>query len=120
VLEPPTYPPIGVGHGDSLALARGPSIGIDPDFSLRTAIRGDAALFRETSDEYFDRADLLEPFGGRPAALAFVDGMHLVEYALRDFVHVERHAAWTSAAVFDDVFPASVEMAASRATFARG
>jgi hypothetical protein len=38
--------------------------------------------------------------------------MHLVEYALRDFINVERHASWTSAVVFDDIFPRTVEMAA--------
>ena len=72
------------------------------------------ALFRETSDEYFDRSDPLEPFGGRPAAMSFIDGMHLVEYALRDFINVERHSTWTSVVVFDDIFPADAEMAARR------
>ena len=31
--------------------------------------------------------------------------MHLAEFALRDFVNVERHADWTSVIVFDDIFP---------------
>jgi hypothetical protein len=31
--------------------------------------------------------------------------MHLAEYALRDFINVERHAHWTSVVVFDDIFP---------------
>jgi hypothetical protein len=112
VLEPPTYLEIGIRHGDSLALARSPSVGIDPAYKLRTAPPKGAALFRETSDEYFDRPDPLAPFGGRPVGLGFIDGMHLVEYALRDFINVERHAAWTSAVVFDDVYPRTVEMAA--------
>ena len=28
--------------------------------------------------------------------LAFIDGMHLFEYALRDVFHTERHTRWTS------------------------
>ncbi len=114
VLEPPTYLEIGIRHGDSLALARAPSVGIDPSFRLRTAIPKQTALYRETSDEYFDRVDPLAPFGGQPIALGFIDGMHLVEYALRDFANVERYAAWTSVVVFDDIFPRDVEMAARR------
>ena len=114
VLEPPTYFEIGIRHGDSLALARSPSVGIDPAYELRVEIPERAALFRETSDEYFDRPDPLEPLGGRRVALGFIDGLHLVEYALRDFVNVERQSDWTSVVVFDDIFPADVEMAARK------
>jgi hypothetical protein len=114
VLEPPTYLEIGIRHGDSLALARAASVGIDPAYRLRVTPPAGTALFRETSDEYFDRPDPLAPFGGRPAALGFIDGMHLVEYALRDFINVERHSAWSSVVVFDDIYPRNVEMAARR------
>ena len=112
VLDPPTYLEIGVRHGDSLALARSRSIGIDPAPELRVELPADVALFQETSDDFFARAEPLGPFGGRPAALAFIDGMHLVEFALRDFINVERHADWTSVVVFDDILPRTVEEAA--------
>ena len=112
MLEPPTYLEIGIRHGDSLALARGTSIGIDPAYELRTELSDDATLFRETSDEYFGRPDPLAALGGRTPGLAFIDGMHLVEFALRDFINVERCSGWTTAVIFDDIFPADVEMAA--------
>ena len=112
VLEPPTYLEIGIRHGDSLSLARCPSVAIDPAYELKRPLQGDAALFRETSDEYFDRPDPLAPLGGRPAALSLIDGMHHVEVALRDFANVERWSDWTGVVVFDDVFPRGVEMAA--------
>jgi hypothetical protein len=111
VLAPPTYLEIGVRHGDSLALTRSTSAGVDPEFRLTVDLPEDVALFRETSDEYFDRADPLEPFAGRPVGFSFIDGLHLAEFALRDFVNVERHADWTSAIVFDDVFPQEPEWA---------
>jgi hypothetical protein len=114
VLEPPTYLEIGIRHGDSLALARSPSVGVDPAFELRVELPEHTTLFRETSDEYFDRPAPLEPFQGRPAALSFIDGMHLVEYALRDFINVERHSDWSSVVVFDDIFPGSGEIAARK------
>lgn len=114
VLEPPTYLEIGIRHGDSLALARSAGVGIDPAYRLRTELRPDTALYRETSDEYFDRPDPLAPFGGRRVEMGFIDGMHLVEYALRDFINVERLAAWTGVVVFDDIYPRDVQMAARR------
>ena len=110
-LAPPNYLEIGIRFGNSLELARSPSIGIDPAYELRSKVREDAALFRETSDDYFARDDAMEPFAGAPAALSFIDGMHLAEYALRDFVNVERHSAWSSVVVFDDILPREVEEA---------
>ena len=43
--------------------------------------------------------------------------MRLVEYALRDFMNVERHAEWSSVVVFDDILPRRpVEAARDRQT----
>jgi hypothetical protein len=111
-LDPATYLEIGIRRGDSLALARGAAIGVDPAYKLKTEIPETATLVRETSDVYFARREPLKPFGGRPVDLAFIDGMHLAEFALRDFVGVERLSRWTSVAVFDDIFPKDAEMAA--------
>jgi hypothetical protein len=104
-LEPPAYLEVGVRGGGSLTLARAPAVGIDPDYDLKFELAAGVALFRETSDEYFARPDPLEPLGGRPVSLAFIDGMHLAEYALRDFINIERNAHWTSVVVFDDILP---------------
>jgi hypothetical protein len=115
-LEPPTYLEIGIRFGASLALSRAASVGIDPAYELRNEPPPGAALFRETSDDYFERADPLEPLGGITPALAFIDGMHLIEYALRDFVNVERHADWSSVVVFDDILPRDYDEAARERT----
>ena len=116
-LAPPTYLEIGIRRGDSLTLSRSSTIGIDPDFNLKADAPADAALFRETSDDYFARERPLEPFGGRPISLAFIDGMHLAEYALRDFMNVERHADRSGVVVFDDILPRKpVEAARDRST----
>jgi len=104
-LAPPTYLEIGINRGGTLALSRTRTIAIDPDFHLEHPVPADAVLFREASDDYFQRGDRLESFEGRPISLAFIDGMHWVEYALRDFINVERHADWSTVIVFDDVFP---------------
>src|SRR3954454_14450639 len=112
LLAPPTYLEIGVRHGDSLALAHAPAVGVDPAYKLRVPLPESVQLFRETSDEYFARKEPLKPFEGRPIAMSFIDGMHLAEFAVRDFANVERHAAWTSVVVFDDILPRTVEEAA--------
>jgi hypothetical protein len=111
-LQPPTYLEIGVRHGDSLALSRAASIGVDPSFSIRAEIDARLTLRRTTSDEFFADPDALAPFRGVAPALSFIDGMHLLENALRDFVNVERRSRWWSVVVFDDVCPRSVQEAA--------
>ena len=111
-LAPPTYLEIGIRYGHSLALSSSPSIGVDPAYELRVKAPDDAELHRETSDEFFARPDPLARFGRKPAALSFIDGMHLSEYALRDFINVERHSHWAGVIVFDDMLPREVDEAA--------
>src|SRR4051812_40783653 len=94
-LAPPTYLEIGIRHGGSLSLSRSRSVGIDPAYKLRHDLPRDVALFRETSDAYFERAEPLEPLDDAPIGFSFIDGLHLAEFALRDFMNVERHSAWT-------------------------
>jgi hypothetical protein len=111
-VEPAGYLEIGLRHGDSLALARCPAVGVDPEFDLRAELGEEVTLLEETSDEYFMRREPLKALKGRQPDLAFIDGMHLAEFALRDFIGVERHARWTTVVVFDDVLPRTVEEAA--------
>jgi hypothetical protein len=117
LLRPDTYLEIGVRHGESLELADCTSVAIDPAVQLTVELAGNVSLFEQTSDEYFARPDALAPFGGRPASLALIDGMHLVDYVLRDFINVERHARWSTVVVIDDVLPRrSVEATRERST----
>lgn len=102
-LAPRLYLEIGVRHGRSLALATGPAIGVDPAPELRETLGPETRVVRATSDDFFDlQADMLVD---RPLDLAFIDGMHLYEYALRDFMQVERSASPAGLVVIDDVFP---------------
>jgi hypothetical protein len=105
LFEPRTYLEIGVRQGDSLTLSDAPAIGIDPTPDLVGQTLEHATVFRQTSDEYFGMPDPLAPFGGRPIDLAFIDGMHLIEFALRDFTNVERHSHPGGVVILDDVFP---------------
>jgi len=103
ILRPSCYLEIGVRGGASLRLAAGRAIGVDPMPAENLSLPKNATLVRALSDDFFERnADqILRP----PPDLIFIDGMHLFEYALRDFMNVERHAAPGALVVIDDIFP---------------
>ena len=63
------------------------------------------AIFKATSDLFFARRNIVQEFGGRPIDLAFIDGSHLFEFVLRDFINVERNAAPTSTILMHDCYP---------------
>ena len=87
-------------------------MGIDPAYAIQAELDGDVALFRTTSDEYFSRPDPLAATRGVPFDLAFIDGLHLFEFALRDFIFAERHSSARGMIIFDDVLPRTVDEAA--------
>ncbi len=113
-LAPKTYLEIGVRQGHSLALSRCASVGIDPNLQINQTLGRRVRLVETTSDDYFASltASGRSPFGRKPIDMAFIDGMHLFEYALRDFANVEKYAGPQTVVVFDDVFPRDVDEAA--------
>jgi hypothetical protein len=113
-LAPRTYLEIGVAQGHSLALSRCRSIGVDPAFTVDQHILAPVSLLRTTSDDYFAQLERVgaRAFGKLPVDFAYVDGMHHFEYALRDFIGVERHSAPSTLVAFDDVLPRNAEEAA--------
>jgi hypothetical protein len=56
-------------------------------------------VFPWASDTFFELWDLEEALGGRKVDFAFIDGMHLFEYALRDFANLERYCTPESVVV---------------------
>ncbi len=99
-LTPTHYLEIGVRHGVSLAMARGSATGVDPAPELSGELGRDTAIARMTSDVFF-----ASPLADLSPDLAFIDGMHLFEYALRDFMNIEARAAPGAVLVIDDIFP---------------
>lgn len=104
-LRPRTYFEIGVRFGDSLALSRARTIGVDPAYAIRAPLHCDIQTFTDTSDDFFARPGAFEHFDGAGIDLAFIDGMHMSEYVLRDFMNAEAHAAPGAVFVLDDVLP---------------
>ena len=107
-IKPRTYLEVGVHKGQSLTLSRVPTVGVDPEFNVVEEVRTDLHLARTTSDEFFARPDPLSYLPRPVLDFAFIDGMHLSEYALRDYLGVERYTEATSVIVFDDMLPRNV------------
>jgi len=116
LLEPRTYLEIGVSRGRSLALSTTRSIGVDPDFHVTVPIACDLQLVRATSDDFFAAGDAVAHFAGTPVDLAFIDGLHLAEFAYRDFMNVERLCSAGSVILLDDMLPRNDEQAARERT----
>jgi hypothetical protein len=99
LLKPAVYLEIGAQRGKSLACALpGTKLIVvepEPQSQLLTI---DCQLHEMTSDEFFASHS--------PAYdLAFIDGMHLFEFALRDFINLERLAGEHSVVLFHDCLP---------------
>ena len=99
-LNPSHYLEIGIRHGQSLALARGRATGVDPAPAIDRPLPSTTEIIALTSDAFFASA----PSDFSPD-FCFIDGLHLFEYALRDFMNIEQRAAPGAAVVVDDVFP---------------
>lgn len=108
LLQPRTYFEIGVRKGVSLGISRAPSVGVDPFYVVSEELRCDLHLVRTTSDEFFAREHPFAHFTEPVIDLAFIDGMNLAEFALRDFINTERYRHPASVVVIDDVLPRTV------------
>lgn len=103
-LAPRGYVEIGVEYGKSLALARCSALGIDPAPQISESLDQNHVVCASTSDDFFWLTNFPREVG--PIDLCYLDGMHQVEFALRDFMYLERMCNRSSVMVIDDVFPA--------------
>jgi predicted O-methyltransferase YrrM len=112
-LKPKTYVEIGVFEGASLQLARAAEaiVGIDPEPQISWPLPANMKLFKTTSDAFFSDHDLKAELGQRSIDLAFIDGMHLFDFALRDFANLERCCHADSVILIHDCFPLDEESA---------
>jgi hypothetical protein len=108
LLSPRTYLEIGVESGATLSLATTAqiAIGVDPaDTPIEHALPAGARVVRSSSDAFFAANRRESVFGPRPLDLVFIDGMHLFEFALRDFINAEAWCHAGSTVIFHDCVP---------------
>ncbi len=106
-LQPKSYLEIGTMSGESLSLASCPSIAIDPDFHINGDITGRkpfCLLFQMRSDTFFGTYNPKTLFGSF-IEMAFLDGLHLFEVALRDFINIEKFSKRNSVILIHDCIP---------------
>ncbi len=110
VLCPQTYLEIGCYSGDSLAMARGKAIAVDPSFANLTNVFANKTachFYQTTSDAFFRDHDPRQILGG-DIEMAFLDGMHVYEFLLRDFINTERACRRNSVIIAHDCLPVDV------------
>ncbi|AVO38166.1 class I SAM-dependent methyltransferase [Pukyongiella litopenaei] len=107
------YLEIGCRKGRSFANVRGKTIAVDPYFAIdRNVVNHKPALhiFQQTSDDFFD-SGFIEALGIE-IGVTFLDGMHLIEYLLRDFANTEARSGKNGVVAIHDCCPFSHEMTA--------
>jgi hypothetical protein len=111
-LSPRTYFEIGTNTGSSIERFSCDAVCVDPKFLVERNVwtRRRTFLFQMTSDDFFRDENLHHYFPGGPE-LSFLDGMHLFEFLLRDFMNVERLSDPKSLILMHDCLPLSLRMA---------
>jgi hypothetical protein len=102
-IEPRFYTEIGVEYGASLKLAQCAALGIDPAPQLSVPIAPQHSISYTTSDDFFRLADTSAM---KSIDLCYIDGMHQIEFALKDFMNMERFCHAGSVVIVDDIYPA--------------
>lgn len=104
------YLEVGVQTGGSLHLAHAAerAYGVDPAPAMAPEfVRPNQTVIAETSDAWLGCTSCERP----TIDFGFIDGSHLMEDALRDFIYMERHSRPATVIVFDDVLPYSQDIA---------
>jgi Methyltransferase domain len=107
ILRPANYIEIGIRKGDSLRLASSETIciGIDPEPDIQAPLPSNTHVFPMTSDAFFAEHGIPDLLHAPTFDLAFIDGLHLFEQALRDFVNLETFASSQSIVMLHDCLP---------------
>lgn len=118
MLNPRTYLEIGVSSGKSLSMSGADTvaIGVDPltgvqDQQLFISPVCVPHLFKLTSNDFFAQGHLGRLFPKGKLDMAFIDGLHLFEQALMDFVNLEQYATENSVIFIHDCLPVNAAVA---------
>lgn len=106
------YMEVGCRAGRSFAPVRSKTIAVDPFFRTEIDIIGSKPVlhvFQQKSDDFFASAFLQN--SRIRLSVSFLDGMHLMEFLLRDFIHTEAQSAAQGVIILHDCVPFTHEMA---------
>jgi len=106
-LQPVAYVEIGVESGETLKLVQSPTIaiGIDPEPNIKLPLPETTQVFSLGSDQFFEQHHLPDVIGHATIDFAFIDGLHVFDQALRDFMNVEKYSHPNTVVVIHDCLP---------------
>ncbi|MFY0596118.1 MAG: hypothetical protein JXQ85_06790 [Cognatishimia sp.] len=105
------YMEIGCRTGRTFEPVRGKTIAVDPFFKITTNVIGQKPAlmcFQQTSDAFFE-SNVLDALNVK-LSFSFLDGMHLMEFLLRDFINAERNSHAGGVIAMHDCCPFDHEM----------
>ncbi|MFM7445964.1 MAG: class I SAM-dependent methyltransferase [Tabrizicola sp.] len=108
------YLEVGCRSGESFAPVRSKTIAVDPFFRAEINIIGKKPalhVFQATSDDFFTSGFLAR--NGIRLSLAFLDGMHLFDFLLRDFMNTEAAMDPDGVIMMHDCVPYGLKMTRS-------
>ncbi len=105
-IKPKNYLEIGVQAGYSITMAKSIKrvIGVDPLNALEFNLPKNIKMFFMTSDDFFKKKNIEWILKGK-IEMAFIDGMHLFDYVIRDFINVEKHCKKNSIVILHYTIP---------------
>ncbi len=106
ILKPKLYLEIGIRDGFSLTCANDETdiIAVDPNPIIAYKLPSKTKIYKETSDDFFKLHDIKSIYN-QETDLAFIDGMHLFDFVLRDFINVEKNSKKDSVILLHDTIP---------------
>jgi hypothetical protein len=105
------YMEVGCRAGKSFSLSRSKTIAVDPFFRAEINIitaKPELYVFQKTSDDFFGSGFLAR--NKIKLSVSFLDGMHLVEYLLRDFIATEQASNSKGVILMHDTAPSTAAM----------
>lgn len=105
------YLEVGCRSGSIFRGVRGKTIAVDPFFRIVGDVMGEKPqlhICQKTSDEFF--AESFLQANDIQLSMSFLDGMHLFEFLLRDFMNAERFSKEGGVIAMHDCCPFSHEM----------
>jgi hypothetical protein len=100
------YMEVGCRSGQSFAPVRSKTIAVDPFFRAEINIIGSKPqlhVFQQASDDFFASGFLAK--NRIKLGVSFLDGMHLFEFLLRDFINTEAQSAANGVIIMHDCVP---------------
>lgn len=107
-LKPRFYLEIGVGNGETLALARCKALGVDPVVQERPPFGPNVHILQTNSDDFFAQ-QANSWLRALPLDFVLVTGIPLVDYVLRSLIALEAHLLPTTLLAIPGIFPRTPE-----------